>query len=115
MKSFNLFFIRHNRSVPAKQLVRSKIPFFDLTVLLKGSLAYTIDGQTVPLSAGDCILIRKNSVGKYELINFDENKIENKEMSKKMAIAFNQQLTSFKSNHRFMRNFKYDPSNESSL
>ncbi len=62
MKNLNLFFIRHNRSTPAKRLVRSKIPFYDLTVLLKGALEYTIDGEKINLSAGDCILIRKNSL-----------------------------------------------------
>ncbi|MBO5394517.1 MAG: hypothetical protein J6A28_01260 [Clostridia bacterium] len=62
----------------------------------------------------DC-LIRKTNTGKYDLVNFDENKLQNKDVARQMALAFNNQLKSFKSNSRFMRNFKYDPNSESYL
>lgn len=58
----NLFFIRHNRFTPAKQLLPSEILFHDLTILLKGKLEYIIDGKQVALSAGDMIFIKKGSV-----------------------------------------------------
>jgi len=57
----NLFFIRHNRSTRAKQLPPSEILFYDLTVVLKGSLDYTIDGKDVRLSSGDMIFIKKEN------------------------------------------------------
>ena len=59
----------------------------------------------------DC-LVRKNRFGKFEFVNFNETTSENKEMSKKMGLAINEQLLSLKTNNKFTRNFKYDPSNE---
>ena len=57
-----MFFIRHNRSTRAKQLPPSEILFHDLTILLKGRLEYTIDGEPVTLSGGDMIFIKKGSI-----------------------------------------------------
>jgi YesN/AraC family two-component response regulator len=48
--------------MPAK-----RIKFNELTLVLKGSLEYEVDGQTFFVDAGDCIFIKENSLRKRNL------------------------------------------------
>ena len=57
MNVSELLYIRHNKSTPAYPFGPKKLPYFDLTIALKGTLQYRIDNQTITLHAGDAILI----------------------------------------------------------
>lgn len=78
MKSPNLIYIRHNKHTPAVAISSAPISFEDLTVVIKGTLEYTIDHQSITLHDGDAILIpkgalrkRKESGGDTDYISFN--------------------------------------------
>lgn len=62
MKDLNLILIRHNRQTPAAAISPAPISYDELTIVLKGSLEYTVDGEPVLLQSGDMIYIPKDSV-----------------------------------------------------
>ncbi len=59
MSELSLFYVRHNYRDVAPAIAESAIYFYDLTVLLEGSLDYVLDGKPVTLTAGDAVLIKK--------------------------------------------------------
>lgn len=62
MNDHSLFYIRHNRGTPAPAIAESTIVYYDLTVLLEGTLSYRIDGNPLTLCAGDVLLLKKGAL-----------------------------------------------------
>ena len=84
MKDLKLIFIRHNRQTPAAAIPSSPIPFNELTIVLKESLEYSVDGTPIVLQSGDMIYIPKNSLrtrkeaketGDYVSFNFESEDV----------------------------------------
>lgn len=78
MNTPNLVYIRHNKHAPALAIPPQNISFDDLTLILKGVLEYTIDGEKILLHDGDAILIpngalreRAHSEGDADYISFN--------------------------------------------
>ena len=72
------FYFRHNDiSSPASQITCTHIAYNDLTIVLKGSLKYEINGKAITVNAGDCVFIthgstRKRSRSEYcEYVSFN--------------------------------------------
>lgn len=61
MKNLELVYVRHNRTGKAPAISPSAITYYDLTVLLSGTLEYNINGNDVELRGGDMILIPSGS------------------------------------------------------
>lgn len=57
MKQLNLIYVRHNLHRRATQIAEAPIPFNDITVLIKGTLDYTVNGKRVTLNGGDVIFM----------------------------------------------------------
>lgn len=62
MGSLKLFYINHNMTSRAAEIEPQEIPFYDLTILLRGHLSYTVDGRELALSASDVIFMPPGSV-----------------------------------------------------
>ncbi len=62
MSELSLFYVRHNRRGMAPAIAEAPIYFYDLTVMLEGSLDYILDGKPVTLAAGDAVLVKKGMV-----------------------------------------------------
>ena len=62
MIQLKLTFARHNFSTPADSIAPHQISYYDLTLVLNGSLTYLIDGRETVLQSGDAILIPPGSV-----------------------------------------------------
>ena len=60
MNTISLFFMRHNRRTPMPPTPERPIRYYDLTIVLEGSLAYRIDGTPITLEAGDALLISRD-------------------------------------------------------
>ena len=78
MIQLKLTYARHNFAAPADVLYPHHLSFYDLTLLLSGTLAYLIDGKEVVLRSGDAILIptgsvreRRASEGDVDYISFN--------------------------------------------
>ena len=52
-----LILYRHTRNCIPKKIERSAIAFFELTIVLAGTVTYLINGETVSLTAGDAVFI----------------------------------------------------------
>ncbi|MBQ9802638.1 MAG: helix-turn-helix domain-containing protein [Clostridia bacterium] len=61
MNNLSLFYIRHNRGGQAAEITETAIPYFDLTVVLEGTLHYRVDGTPVALGRGDAILVPRGA------------------------------------------------------
>lgn len=62
------YYYRHNKFIKQPNEIPAKrIKFNELTLVLKGSLEYEVDGQTFFVDAGDCIFIKENSLRKRNL------------------------------------------------
>ena len=59
MDTISLFYMRHNRHTPMPPTPERPIHYYDLTIVLEGSLVYKIDGEPIILGAGDALLISK--------------------------------------------------------
>ena len=57
MKTLNLLYSRHNVNTPPTALPVRKSNFNDLTLLIKGTLEYTVEGKKYVLKAGDMMFI----------------------------------------------------------
>ena len=58
----NTFYFRHNDSTqPAPAITSTRINYNDLTFVIKGSLKYEINGETIKVNAGDCIFIAQGN------------------------------------------------------
>ena len=57
MNVTELIYVKHQKGVRAIAMPERRIPYVELTVVFKGRLDYTVDGQSVPLGEGDTILI----------------------------------------------------------
>ncbi len=82
MKDLKLILVRHNRQTPAMGIAPSPISFDELTIVLKGSLEYSVNGERILLQSGDMIYIPKDSlrarkegseVGDYISFNFQSD------------------------------------------
>ena len=62
MIQLKLSFARHNLVNPADMIAPHQISYYDLTMVLNGTLFYVIDGKEVTLQGGDAILIPPGSV-----------------------------------------------------
>ena len=62
MNELSLFYMRHHRSKTALPIRPSRIAYYDLTILLKGTLHYRLDGAEVVLHEGDAVLIGKGTL-----------------------------------------------------
>ena len=79
MKDLKLLLVRHNRQSPAPRIIPSSISFHELTILLKGTLEYYVNGEPILLRSGDMVYIPKGTlrarreeteVGDYISFNF---------------------------------------------
>lgn len=57
-----LLYTRHNRLAPAAAISNRPIPFYDMTVMLKGSLSCVIDGQPYTVKEGEVLLMPPGSL-----------------------------------------------------
>ena len=78
MKNLDLFYVRHNIDKAASKISSSSIRYYDLTLLLRGSLHYKVNGEDIMLRSGDIILIspgdtrfRYDSSEKVDYISFN--------------------------------------------
>lgn len=62
MIQLKLTFARHNFTAPADAMAAHPIAYYDLTLVLSGSLTYLIDGKEVVLKSGDAILMLPGSI-----------------------------------------------------
>lgn len=62
MMNLKLTYARHNSAVPASFLAPRTMSFYDLTVVISGTIFYVIDGEEIPVKSGDAILIPPGSV-----------------------------------------------------
>lgn len=58
MTSLSLIYYKHNSNTKPTHIRKSQIDYYDLTIVLKGTLNYVFDESSVALKAGDMILIR---------------------------------------------------------
>ena len=79
MKDLKLLLVRHNRQSPAPRIISSSISFHELTILLKGTLEYYVNGEPILLRSGDMVYIpegalrarrEETEVGDYISFNF---------------------------------------------
>ena len=59
MNEYTLFYVRHNRGGSVSAIADAPILYYDLTVVLEGTLSYHMDGEPLLLSAGDVVLFKK--------------------------------------------------------
>ena len=58
MNRIDLLYFNHNVNVKPRHISYGRIPYYDLTVVLKGELTYVVRNEAITLKAGDFILIR---------------------------------------------------------
>ena len=58
MNRIDLLYFKHNLNVKPHHIHSSRISYYDLTIVLKGTLTYVVRNEAVSLKAGDFILIR---------------------------------------------------------
>lgn len=58
MHEITLFYYNHNFNVKPRHIRKNVIPYYDLTIVLKGVLNYVYHDAAVALKAGDFILLR---------------------------------------------------------
>jgi 5-keto 4-deoxyuronate isomerase len=61
-----LIYYRHNAQEKHAELSKNKINFNELTVVLKGQLNYTVNGEKISVLAGDVVFIKSDSVRQRE-------------------------------------------------
>ncbi len=75
-----IIYYRHNKaSGTVPQIAKGKINFAELTLVLKGKLDYTVNGEQISVLSGDCIFIKagserfrkEGSFSDYVSINFE--------------------------------------------
>ncbi len=57
MRNIDLIYIRHNRGTPAVPIPPLPIAFHELTILLKGTMEYTVNGERIPLTDGTAVYL----------------------------------------------------------
>ena len=62
MNNVNLVYVRHRVGEIAPRITPKPIPYYDLTMVIKGELDYVIDGERLHLESGDLILISEGAV-----------------------------------------------------
>ena len=62
MKNLDLFYARHNKGRTSPPIYQRPIRYYELTAVLRGALLYEVDGEPVPVGAGDVIFIRPGSL-----------------------------------------------------
>lgn len=80
MKNINLIYSRHNINSKPPEVYPSAIPFNDMTIVIKGTLEYNIDGKNIVVNGGDMIFmppgtkrVRKESFDNVDYISFNFN------------------------------------------
>ena len=67
-----LKFFRHNAFRRMNAMEKTTIPFYELTVLIKGRMTYVVDGVEYPLESGDAVSLRSGSTrSRYEVNGCD--------------------------------------------
>lgn len=62
MNQIELLYYNHNVNVKPRHVPYGHVPYYDLTVVLKGELTYVAQNEPVPLKEGDFILIRPGEI-----------------------------------------------------
>ncbi len=57
MKELDLVYSRHNFDNRVQVIPQAKIWYYDLTILVKGTLEYTINGEKITMQTGDAIFL----------------------------------------------------------
>lgn len=78
MMQLKITYARHNPAIPATALPPFPLSFYDLTVVLGGTLTYVIEGEEIVLGSGDAILmppgtvrVRRESAENTDYISFN--------------------------------------------
>ena len=78
MNSINVMYAHHRADVYAMKISPTQIPYYDLTIVLRGTLKYEINGEVVTLCAGDAIYLppatrraRESGVQRADFISFN--------------------------------------------
>ena len=78
MDNINYVYSRHNVDMPIKRLCGAKIPYYDLTIVLRGTLNYVLDGKKITVSSGDALYMkpgtlreREENHDKFDYISFN--------------------------------------------
>ena len=61
MRELELLYSRHNVTDCAYEIEALPIPYADLTVVIKGSIEYEVDGESVTLNEGDVIFMTEGT------------------------------------------------------
>ena len=76
--NIDLYYIRHNKNKPSYSLPRTKLPAYDLTIVLRGSLDYKINKNLVTIEENEAIFLapgtfrtRFEVVDKADFISFN--------------------------------------------
>ena len=62
MKDLNLIYSRHNFDCYVQKISQKKIGYYDLTILLRGMLEYTVNGEKIIMKTGDAIFLPPDSL-----------------------------------------------------
>ena len=62
MINLDLIYYKYYVKEKAKAIAPSRIPFYDLTIVMGGTLDYEINGEKITLYENDCILIPPQSL-----------------------------------------------------
>ena len=78
MMHLKISYARHNPAIPATALQPLTLSYYDLTVVLGGTLTYVIEGKDIVLGSGDAILmppgtvrVRRESMENTDYISFN--------------------------------------------
>lgn len=63
-----LIYYRHNNLSPQAEMTKTKIYFNELTIVLKGELSYTVNGEKLSVLSGDVIFVKNGSIRQREKV-----------------------------------------------
>ena len=72
-----LVYYRHNVNNTQAEILKHKINFNELTIVLKGEITYTVNGKHIPLSSGDGVFIKngsfrhRNPISRADYVSFN--------------------------------------------
>ena len=91
-----IIYYRHNKNAMAKKIPPQRIGFYELTFLIKGEFTYYCNGVKIPLSDGDAVFIKPDSLRErnipkkamdYVSFNFTAAEAETADFSVKISGA----------------------------
>lgn len=69
----SLYYFRHNKNLACYTLTKSRIPFYDLTIVLDGTLNYTLNGKKYAVTKNQVLFLPPNTIRYREKGNAPSN------------------------------------------